>query len=150
MTGAKAILRPESPRIRRRANCKQPHQGVINPMVHSTIDVRNVVAMTSLALAILAVPAFGSGQSAPASKSETPASAAVPDRHSSAPVRQPAATAPRKAMPPERPASTAKEMADARAKTLQRLRIESCRRRPETCVQPQSDDHAASAPAIAR
>ena len=119
-------------------------------MLLSTIEVRDVVTTMSLALAIFAMPAVGSGQSAPDPKSDSPASATAPDRHLSGPAGQPAETSPRRAMPPDHLASVAREMEVARAKALLRSRIESCRRHPQTCVQPQPEAHAASAQAIAR
>lgn len=127
------------------------NDAVMSPISPSTRNVRGAVATTSLALAMFATTAFSSGESAPAAKSGAPATAAAPARHASASVSVPYAATPRPASPPGRAASsTPGEAADARAKRLQRLHIESCRRRPQTCVQPQSDAHAASAPAIAR
>jgi hypothetical protein len=99
-----------------------------------TMNVRHAVALASLALALFAAPALGSALPASTSKADTPV----------------AASATRQAMPAQRPASSPTEPADARAKRLQRLRIESCRQRPQTCVQPPADGAAASAPAINR
>jgi hypothetical protein len=104
-----------------------------NQSMH-TMNLRHAVAITSLVLALFAAPALGSGLSASAPNADTPA----------------AASAPRQAMPPQRAASSPTQPADARAKRLQRLRIESCRLRPQTCVQPLSEGQASSAPAINR
>jgi hypothetical protein len=56
----------------------------------------------------------------------------------------------RHAIPPAHPASTPSETAKARTEHLRRLHIESCRRHPQTCVQPPSDGRAASATGTAR
>ena len=114
------------------------------PISPYTPKLRGMVAAMGLALALFAPPAFASGECAPAAKPGAPATA-------SAPVSGPGAAAPRQASPPGRAASsTAMETAETRAQRLQRLYIESCRRRPQTCVQAQSNAHPASAPGIAR
>ena len=121
------------------------------PISPYTPKLRGMVAAMGLALALFGAPAFGSGEYEPAGKSGPPATAAAPVRRASAPVSGPGAAAPRQASPPGRAASgTAREIAELRAQRLQRLYIESCRRRPQTCVQAQSNAHPASAPAMAR
>jgi len=126
------------------------YQDVMYPLSLSIMNIRDAVAITSLTLALFTAPALGSGPSAPAPKFDMPATASEPVGQVPAPASQPDATAPRQAMPPQRRASSPKETLAVRARGLQKLRIESCRRHPQTCVQPQSDSRASSAPAIAR
>ena len=128
----------------------KPTDDPMSSSSYSILKLRSLVAAMSLAFTFLDASALNTEQGASDQKLSTLVTVTLPVNQARSPASRPG-TAAESAAPTSSPAASERqETAGERAKRLQTLRMENCRRRPQTCVQPHSASGAASAPAVAR